>query len=56
MINRSREVILPLCSHETPPGVMCPVLGPPTREGHGAVGAGPKGGHEDDQRAGAARL
>lgn len=30
---RSREVILPLYSCETPLGVLCPNLGPPTQEG-----------------------
>ncbi|PKU43582.1 rna-directed dna polymerase from mobile element jockey-like [Limosa lapponica baueri] len=26
MASTSREVILPLCSHENPPGVLCPIL------------------------------
>ena len=34
--------ILPLCSGETPPGILCTVLVPPTQEGHGNVGAGPE--------------
>ena len=37
---------------DTPPGVLCPDLGPSTQEGHGDVGAGgPEGGHKDTPRA-----
>ncbi|PKU43412.1 hypothetical protein llap_6296 [Limosa lapponica baueri] len=38
----SRKVILPLCSHKTPPGVLGPALESSAQEGHGPVGAGPE--------------
>ena len=44
-----------LCSHETPPEVLCPVepqTGAPTQEGRGAVGVGPEESHRDVQKAG----
>ena len=50
--SRLREVILPFCSHGTPSGILCPVLSPPTQQGHGVVGEGPEEDHGDDQRAG----
>jgi len=37
-----------LCCPETPPGLLCPVLGAPT-QGQGAVGTGHEQGHKDDQ-------
>ena len=47
--SRLREVILPLYSRETPPGVLNPVL-KPSRQEHRVVGAGQEEGHKDDQR------
>ena len=40
-----------LYSRDTPPGVLCPALEPPTEEGRGCVGEGPEEGNEDDLRA-----
>ena len=54
--SRSRDVILPFCSGETPPGVLHPALGPSAQEGHGTAVAGLEEGHKNDLRAGAPLL
>ena len=45
-----------LCSPETSPAVLRPVLEPSAQGGQGAVGEGPEEGREDDQRAAAPPL
>jgi len=42
-----------LCSPETPPGVLGPVMVSPAQEERRVVGADPEEGHKDDPRAGA---
>jgi len=48
--SRSREVILPLCSCESPPGVLHPALEPSAQQGHGSVGVSPEDGNKNDLR------
>jgi len=50
--SRFREAILPLCSAETPPGVLRPALNTSAQGRHGPVGVGLKEKHKNDQRAG----
>jgi len=50
--SRLREVILPLCSGETPPGVLHSALEPSAQERHGPVEAGLEEGHQNAQRSG----
>jgi len=54
--SRLRKVILPLCSGDTPPGVLCPGLEPSAHERHGPAGAFLEKGHKSNQRHRAALL
>ena len=58
MASRSRKVILLLYSAPVRLHLeqLCPVMEPPLQEGHGAAGACPEEGHENDERAGAPLL
>ena len=58
VVSRAMEVIVsPLfCPCVAPAGVLCPSLGPLTRERSGAFGGGPVEDHKDDQRPGALLL
>jgi len=50
VVSRSKHLVLPLWSGETPPGVLHPALGFPPQERYTSVGAGPEGGHKNDQK------
>jgi len=52
MASRLREGILPLCSGETRPGVLCLALEPSAHERHGPVGVGPEEGCKNDPMTG----
>ena len=43
--SKEREVIVPIGSNEAPFGVLRPGLGPPVRQGHGALETSPKESH-----------
>ena len=48
--SRSREVILPLYTDETSPGVLCQDMEYPVQERHGPVGVRPEEGQRNDPR------
>lgn len=50
------QKILPLCSSETPSGVLCPSLESSAQEIQGPVGAGPEEEHRNNQLDGAPLL
>jgi len=50
--SRAGEGIVPLCSAETPPGVLRPALEPSSTGQAGTCWSGTRGGHRNDPRAG----
>ncbi|PKU26951.1 rna-directed dna polymerase from mobile element jockey-like [Limosa lapponica baueri] len=55
VVSRTREVIIPpvLGTGETPPRVLCPVLGPLPQKRHFDAGAGPEKANEAGEGSGA---
>ena len=54
--SRVRDMILPLCSGEASPGVLCPDVESSVPERHGPLGVHPEEGHRNDPRDGTPHL